>query len=84
MRDLEENLDPLQWGDDSFGLQYPRISNRPLVARVVRLTAQPAAPPASPFRMISPNFDCLCLVLMCDKPGECLLSSSMILSLLEH
>ena len=49
MRGLEKDLDPFQWGDNSFGLHDSRISNLPLVAKVVRLTAQPATPPASPF-----------------------------------
>jgi hypothetical protein len=47
---LEQDPDPLQWRDNSFGLQYSSISNLLLVAYIVRLTAQPATPPANPFR----------------------------------
>lgn len=47
---LKEDPDPLQWGDNGFGLHYSDISNLLLAVEVVRLTAQPATPPASPFR----------------------------------
>lgn len=51
MRGLQEDLDPLQWRNNCFGLhdscQQPTIGT--VGSEMLRLTAQPATPPANPF-----------------------------------
>lgn len=55
MRGLQEDLDPLQWGNNCFGL-HDSCQQSTVPSEMMRLTAQPAIPPASPFFKATSKF----------------------------